>query len=298
MATARRCSGCGASLGEPTDDDLTVVCRFCGLRHDLNDLSGAPTAATVVVEFGPRLRRTNTAVLAVVLGIVVIVGGFGLFTAYRTSQRISTVMQQTTTAVQPRVTEPRRPVALDELPGLTEFGWKTVDVTPPPGGYGAFEPVTALPWALTIGRAWAADAVVTRIDVGRVSATGVVDLSGEATSGYRFASAARHLRWRQETDAGAKSTTATALMLQVRGSAVNVIVQNDNRDVPTAPPAASLPLAGILSRARTARAFGDRPFYAGYLIHLPREGWVWYFSAPSGDSFPRVRARDGHAYPY
>ncbi len=33
MATARRCSGCGASLGEPTDDDLTVVCRFCGLRQ-------------------------------------------------------------------------------------------------------------------------------------------------------------------------------------------------------------------------------------------------------------------------
>ena len=298
MATARRCSGCGASLGEPTDDDLTVVCRFCGLRHDLHDLADAGRAGTVVVEFGPRLRRTNLAVLAMVLGVVVTVGGFGLFTAYRTSERVGTVLQQAASAVPQRATETRRSVPLDELPSLTEFGWKSVDVAPPPGGYGAFEPVTALPWALTIGRAWAADAVVTRIDVGRVSATGVVDLSGEATSGYRFASAARHLRWRQETDTGAKSATATALMLQVRGSAVNVIVQNDNRDVPTAPPAASLPLAEILSRARTKRGFGDRPFYAGYLIPLPREGWVWYFSAPSGDSFPRVRARDGRAYPY
>ncbi len=251
MATARRCSGCGASLGEPTDDDLTVVCRFCGLRHDLNDLAGPGTAGTVVVEFGPRMRRTNTAVLALVLGLVAIVGGFGLFTAYRTSERISTAMLQTTTAVQPRVAETRRSLALDELPGLTDFGWKVVDVAPPPGGYAAFEPVAALPWALTIGRAWAADAVITRIDVGRVSATGVVDLSGEATSGYRFASPARRLRWRQETDAGSKSTTPTALMLQVRGTSASVIVQNDNRDVPATPPAASLPLAEILSRART-----------------------------------------------
>jgi hypothetical protein len=34
------------------------------------------------------------------------------------------------------------------------------------------------------------------------------------------------------------------------------------------------------------------------MIHLPREGWVWYFTSPSGDSFPRVRARDGRTYPY
>ena len=40
MPTPRRCSGCGAALGDPTDDDLTIVCRFCGLRHDINDLGG------------------------------------------------------------------------------------------------------------------------------------------------------------------------------------------------------------------------------------------------------------------
>jgi hypothetical protein len=297
MATARRCSGCGASLGEPTDDDLTVVCRFCGLRHDLNDLAGAG-AATVVVQLSPGVRRTNVVVLALVLGVVALAVGFGLFTADRTSERITTALRETTATVPQRVAETRRSLALDELPGLTEFGWKTVDVAAPPGGYDAFEPVAALPWAIAIGRAWATDAAITRIDVGRVSVTGVVDLSGETTSGYRFASAARHVRWRQETDAGSKSTTPTALMLQLRGTTVSVLVQNDNRNVPATPPAASLPLPEILSRARTARGFGDRPFYAGYLIHLPREGWAWYFSAPSGDGFPRVRARDGRAYPY
>ena len=49
---------------------------------------------------------------------------------------------------------------------------------------------------------------------------------------------------------------------------------------------------------RKGRGFQDRPYYSAYMIHLPREGWVWYFSSPSGDSFPRVRARDGRPYPY
>ena len=37
----------------------------------------------------------------------------------------------------------------------------------------------SLPWAMAIGRAWASDAVLTRVDVGRVSVMGVVDLGGE-----------------------------------------------------------------------------------------------------------------------
>jgi hypothetical protein len=185
-----------------------------------------------------------------------------------------------------------------DLATLTGFGWRTVDVPAPPGGYDAFEPVAALPWALAIGRAWASDAVVTRIDVGRVSATGVVDLGGEATSGYRFHSPARAMRWKQETDAGSKSTTSSGLMLQVQGTQVRVLVDTNSREEPAAPAAASLPLPEILTRARDGRGFGDRPYYGGYMIHLPREGWVWYLSAPSGDSFPRVRARDGRVYPY
>ena len=131
-----------------------------------------------------------------------------------------------------------------------------------------------------IGRAWASDAVLTRIDVGRVSATGVVDLGGEAGSGYRFVSPGRRQRWindgrwreaadsdrpdaRDQGDAGARPVP--------RGTYPGI-----------APPPASLPLAEILERARRGRGFEDKPYYAGYLIHLPREGWVWYFRAVSG----------------
>ena len=51
--------------------------------------------------------------------------------------------------------------------------------------------------------------------------------------------------------------------------------------------------------ARRCQGFEDKPYYAGYLIHLPREGWVWYFRAVSGTTgYPRVRARDGRVHPY
>lgn len=296
MPIARRCSGCGAALGEPTDDDLTIVCRFCGLRHDLNDVAGP--APAVVVELGPRMRRANTVVTVAILGMVALAIGGALLLSYRTSQRMQSTLQQAAATTQQRLADSRRALAPAELANLTEYGWKTVDTPPPPGGFAAFEPVAALPWAMAIARAWAADAVLTRIDVGRVAGTGSIDLSGEETSGYRFSSPARALRWRQETDAGTKSTTPTALMLQVQGTAVKVLADVAGRDEPPAPGAVSLPLPQILTRARAGKGFGDRPYYAGYLIHLPREGWVWYFRAPSGDSFPRVRARDGKVFPY
>lgn len=297
MTTARRCTGCGAALGAPTDDDLTIVCTFCGLRHDINDLAGMP--AQVVVQMQPGVRRASAAMILVIFLFVMAIVGAGLYTSYRTATEVTTRVQQAATAVKQQVADLKRPLAPAELATSTGFGWKTVDTPPPPGGFASFDPVGALPWAMAIARAWASDAELTRIDVGRVAATGVVDLAGEATSGYRFRSPARALRAKQEVDAGSKSTTTDEMMLQIRGTTVQVLLDDDRRgSEPAAPAPVSLSLAALLEKARTGRGFGDRPFYAGYMIHLPREGWVWYFTSPSGDSFPRVRARDGRTYPY
>lgn len=296
MPTARRCTGCGAALGEPTDDDLTIVCPFCGLRHDINDLTGP--APQVVVQVSPAVRRASAGIILAIMAFVAALVGIGIYTSYRAATEVTTRVRQTAEAVQQRIAETKRPLATADLATVIGGGWKDVDTAPPPGGYAAFEPVVALPWALDIARAWAADAEITRIDVGRVAATGVVDLGGEETSGYRFRSPARARRWAQETDAGSTSRTSTALMLAVHGSSVRVLLDDDRRTEPAAPAPESLPLPEVLERARRGKGFGDRPFYAGYMIHLPREGWVWYFRAPSGDSFPRVRARDGRVYPY
>lgn len=296
MATPRRCAGCGASLGEPTDDDLTIVCRFCGLRHDINDLAGA--GAPVVVSVGRAGRSGSRAIAAVVLLIVAATVAGGLYVASRTALEVTTRVQEATTAAQNRAAERNRPLALAELGTFTEYAWRPVDAPAPPGGFASFDPVAALPWAMTIARAWAPDAVLTRIDVGHVSATGIVDVSGDAPSGYRFHSPGRRLRWKQETDGGTRSTTSTGMMLQVQGTAARVLLDTNSRDEAKTSDPVSLPLPELLARARKARAFGDRPSYAAYMIFLPREGWAWYFRAPSGDSFPRVRARDGRVYPY
>ena len=119
--------------------------------------------------------------------------------------------------------------------------------TPPVGGFTDFDPVASLPWAMAIGRAWASDAVLTRIDVGRVATTGAVDLSGEQSSGYRFASPGRHQRWINETDAGSKPVTATGLMLQIKGTDVSALPYEERAE-PGAPAPVSLPLAAILER--------------------------------------------------
>lgn len=296
MPVARRCSGCGAALGVPTDDDLTIVCTFCGLRHDLNQL--ADTTAPVVIRMGPAAPRGNKLVVTIVLLIVAATTAGGLYVASRTASEVTSRVLATTDAVRERVVERHRPLAPTELGTLTERAWKVVDTPAPPGGFAAFDPVAALPWATAIAQVWAPDATLTRIDVGRVSTTGVVDLAGDTSSGYRFHSPARRLRWTQEADSGVKGVTTTSMMLQVQAEAVRVLLDGDARDEPKTATPVSLALPELLTRARKGRGFSDRPFYAGYMIFLPREGWAWYFRSASGDSFPRVRAKDGRVYPY
>ena len=299
MPTARRCAGCGATLRDPEPGRSTITCSFCGLTHDLASGSG-PRA--IVIEVGPEARRTSRTIAYVVLGVVALALAMAGWVTYEAMRRTSAAVSRVTSTLphQTRGLTTKTSLTLDDLATTIERGWKPLETPPPPGGGDAFEPVAALPWAMTIARAWASDAALTRVDVGRVSATGVVDLSGESTSGYRFTSRARQQRWTQEADAGSKGVTTTGMMLQVQGDTVRVLVEEGRarQEAPPPAPAAMLPLPELLERARTGRGFQDRPFYSGYLIHLPREGWVWYFRSPSGDSFPRVRARDGRPHPY
>lgn len=281
----------------PTDDDLTIVCTFCGLRHDLNDLAGLgqdTVPVTIAIDLGQRANKASPWLIGIVALLVIVPTAIGVYVASRAVDTATSVVRVPTS----RVPERPRLLPLADLANLTESRWIAVDAPPLPGGVDGFEPVAALPWATAIAKAWAADAQLTRIDLGRADTNGRVDLSGEDVSGYRFRSPAREQRWKQESDAGAKSKTPTAMLLQIKGGAVQVLLDVDIRNEPAAPVPVSLPLPELLTRAKTRKGFADRPFYRGYMIHLPREGWVWYFSAPSGDSFPRVRARDGRVYPY
>jgi hypothetical protein len=308
MPTARRCAGCGATLTDPAAGASTITCRFCGLTHDLGGAAAHPAGAPVVIEIGSAARRTGGVAATAMLGVVgaaLAVGGYAAWRVTRNTgvgSQLATLSQRLPETVATKASRPPdRPLAPTALATITQFGWNALDVPPPPGGFDAFEPVGALPWAMDIARAWASDAVLTRIDIGRVDTTGVVSLSGETTGGYRFASPARQLRWKQETDAGSKSQTRVGMMLQIQGTTVRALLEEgrNSNDRPAPAPADILPLPEVLTRAKARRnGVAERPYYSGYMIHLPREGWVWYFSAPSGDSFPRARATDGRTYPY
>jgi hypothetical protein len=294
---ARRCQGCGATLGEAAAGTTVATCRFCGLAHDTT--SAFPAVNPVVVRIDPRARKANRAVLFVVLAVVAVIAVSALVPAIMGIWIAKTAIERTVPGVRDRIDEGTGTVAPADLATLSQGGgWKTLQVSPPSGGFADFDPVASLPWAMAIGRAWASDAVLTRVDIGKVAASGVVDLAGEHGSGYRFLSPGRRQRWINETDAGSKSVTATGLMIEIKGTTVRALPHEAHEErVP--PDAASLPVPEILERARQGRGFVDKPYYAGYLIHLPREGWVWYFRAISGSTgLPRVRARDGRVYPY
>jgi hypothetical protein len=296
MPTARRCQGCGATLGD-ADDAGVLTCRFCGLTHDTTTMFPAVTPA--VVQIDARARKASRAIVFVVLAVVAVIVVSALVPALMGLWIAKSAIERTVPGVMDRIDDGKRALAPADLATLSQGGgWKTLQVGPPMGGFDDFDPVASLPWAMAIGRAWASDAVLTRVDVGKVAASGVVDLGGEHGSGYRFLSPGRRQRWINETDAGSRSLTATGLMLEIKGTTVRALPHEEHEErVP--PAAASLPLPEILERARRHAGFVDKPYYAGYLIHLPREGWVWYFRPISGSTgLPRVRARDGRTYPY
>src|SRR5215467_14007455 len=121
MPTLRRCSGCGATLGDPTDDDLTVVCRFCGLRHDLNDLAaGSAGARTVVIDAGALGRgvgRTARTAVLIVAAVAALSIAIGAYVAVQSSRRISSFTGQLATVppMPPDITPRPRPAPRDEL---------------------------------------------------------------------------------------------------------------------------------------------------------------------------------------
>jgi hypothetical protein len=299
VPTARRCQGCGATLGEPAAGASVVTCQFCGLAHDTTVAFPAVRVASISVQTPAHVRRARR-IVWIVAGIVIVAITASAVVPALLGLRIAKMaIEQTMPDVTARLNDYKRPIAPVDLASAPQgSGWKVLATSPPVGGFADFDPVASLPWAMAIGKAWASDAVLTRIDVGRVSATGAVDLSGEHSSGYRFASPGRRQQWINETDAGGKPVTPTGLMIEIKGTQVRAL-PHEERDAPALPPPVSLPLAEILEHARDGRGFEEKPYYAGYLIYLPREGWVWYFRAASGTTgYPRVRARDGRVYPY
>ena len=316
VTSARRCAGCGSPLPETADHARQITCAFCGLVNELANARGhAPQPVQINVDVAGATRAAASAgktIALVVLAVVVLSVGSGLYIAFRATSQVATTVREVTRTTTDAMRQARtaaaaasRPqkIAAAALAAPGSFGWRELDVPVPTSGWSAFEPVTDLTWAMAIARAWQPDARVTRIDVERLRDTGTIDLTAgpDNSAGYRFTSPAQIENWERIADRDSKASVPYELLIKIAEQKVTALVSSGQPRRQELPPAAidSHPLPELLARAKKGRGFAEHPFYSGYLIHLEREGWVWYLNSLSRrDSIPRVRARDGAVFPY
>lgn len=300
--SARLCASCGSALPETPAGIRQVKCLFCGVVNDLT-LESEPVTIHVDASGVARAAGTVGRTVAWVASLVVVLAlagaGFVLYVATRSVTQVSqTIADTVVRQVQPQAIAPA------DLATSTARGWQTLDVTAPPTAWAAFDPVAGLEWAMTIGRAWRPDALLTRIDVSRLTPAGTVDLEGSAddSAGYRFVSPAQTREWDSLARRGdSNPEVAYELMIKLAHRTVTALVVRGKPMVREAPPApaATLPLTAMLPPVVRRPGFTDALFFDGYLIHLEREGWVWYLTGRGvPGSLPRLRATDGAAYPY
>jgi hypothetical protein len=200
----------------------------------------------------------------------------------------------------PLSTSTRTLEQLKDLPA----GFHAIDVAPPSGGYGALDAVAQVPWALTIAQAWAPDARLERIDVARMRPDGTINVQddGEASVTYRFRSPAKVAAHREQARLSSSTESNVGLWIRVKGGKPEVYSDVARvtmpRDEQPAPHPSVMPLPELMKLPPVRAALADAPFLNGYMIHLPDEGWAWYFSTLANESRPRIRARDAAVWPY
>lgn len=296
----RHCAGCGAPLTDAVARDgleATITCRFCGLVHD------APSGNRLHIRLGRTPASSSASRLIGAIGLALgvsaaIVGGLVAFTSGRLASRVA---REVSRAAVPSVREPAA-VSVRGLGSLAP-GRHALQAAPPPGGYGALDAMAQVPWAITIAQGWAEDAQLERIDVTRVRPDGTVNVldDDQASVRYRFFSphASRVLLARRQTST--RATATTSFWVEVAQGTPVVMALGDDGEATMAERVASppegLPLTRLIPALRETPRY-TAPFLKGYLIHLEEEGWVWYLSALTGESLPRVRASDGRAWPY
>lgn len=309
--SGRRCEGCGSPLPETPAGTRQITCAFCGLVNDLLHPTPSAQPVTIQVDLGNAGRSAGNAVRTLAwlvfagIALTMAVVAFAVYSAMRpvteAMKGVSDQISQVSRAV-PRASRMQK-IAPANLAAAGETGWHELDVVPPSSGWAAFEPVTDLQWAMKIAHDWTPEARLTRIDVNRLKGEGTIDLTAgpDNSAGYRFVAPSQVEGWKAIADRDSNAKVPYELMIKLAEQKVTALIVHGRPPTDELPPldVVSQPAPELLGLAAKDKSFAPHPFYNGYMIHLEREGWVWYLSSLSGQSsLPRVRARDGAVYPY
>jgi hypothetical protein len=296
---ARRCGGCGAPLPD-TDDQERPTCRFCGLVHDPASAGGAPVRIAIDMTSARRTARGAVLIVSIVFLIAILAPLAFVYMQWRAADALTSASSRGSRATG----VPKKAFTTRDLRDLPK-GFHDLDTTAPPGGYGAVDAVATLPWALAIAQAWSEDARIDRIDVERMRPDGVVNAAddAEASVTYRFASTNRTAELRRRAQTSSRAELDTGFWVKLSRARTQAFADYNaasfaRTDGATPAHPVALPLADLVARPGAKRALQPVPFYKGYMIYNQREGWVWYFMTLANETFPRLRARDGAAWPY
>lgn len=311
------CPSCGAPL-EVEEGSPFFACSFCGATvAPTQQIRAVRQPPRITVEVGDRSgRRRPTPAQALGCGALVaaLILGIGAFVFVRARGIERSVRQSIATATRHlETTSFRREEAAMPVARLAEpafSGKHLLAATAPPTGFGTFEPVASLPWALAIAQVWSRDAKIQRVDVDRLRPDGTLNVQDdpEAEVTYRFVSPSRFEALREKMNLEKNPRGDQEFWVEIQAGKVyafelqtlsQMVSDDDAQEIAALAWPKSLPLTQILPALGKRRGFPAVPFFQGYLIRLEDEGWCWYLSTLSGSpDIPRVRARDGRAWPY
>jgi len=163
------------------------------------------------------------------------------------------------------------------IPGLHTFGWHSLNVAPPPGGFGSVEPAAALPWALNLAQNWRPDARLTLIYADRVRPDGTINLKDDAKASleYRFASPSL-LEERRKQEQQGVSEVQDGYRVRLENGKMRALVEQNSWEKGPVP---GYPKLTHLSSELAQKSLPARPFYSAYFNAGNQR---WYISVPGG----------------
>ncbi|MEO8274929.1 MAG: zinc ribbon domain-containing protein [Thermoanaerobaculia bacterium] len=316
-----KCPSCGAPL-EFDDDSVITTCSHCGASLAPTQFlktgrkPKAPQIQVVRVEVPRYIVRPRKRSLAATIAALLMVAVFALLISMR-SQSVQRSLRETFNATRSSFPanaktllerkEVPLPVAKLAEPGFS--GRHQLASAPPMTPFAAFEPVSNLPWALSIAQVWSKDVKLERLDVDRVRPDGTTNVQddGDASVTYRFVSPSRVLALLERRNLEKDPHGDQEFWVEIEGgqvyaneiSTMAVFTDDDTvAEVKRLTWPRSVSLKEIVPTVTRRKGMQSLPFFNGYLIFIEDEGWSWYISTLSGSpDIPRIRARDGRFWP-